>query len=279
MDIQWYPGHMQKAKRKLSEQLKLIDVVIEVLDARLPEGTKNPDFDELFSGKKRFYVLNKADLADPAVTKKWVAHYTGQGIPCAAFSAVSSDPGPLTDAILSVASEMVERWREKGVHKIVRAMVAGIPNVGKSAVLNRLSQSKKMKEGNKPGVTRGLQWARISPYFEVMDTPGILMPKIEDEETAAKIAAIGSIKQELLEIENLAFYLIQILTKNSSNLLKKRYNLGSLDADAAEVLKEICKQRGFLMKGGEFDIERGARIVLDEFKNGKIGRISLEVPE
>ncbi len=279
MDIQWYPGHMEKAKRKLAGQLKLIDVVIEVLDARLPEGTRNPDFDELFSGKKRFYVLNKADLADPAVTKRWLAFYMAQGIPCAAFSAVSSNPCVLTDAILTLAAEMVERWREKGVNKTVRAMVAGIPNVGKSAVLNRLSKSKKMKEGNKPGVTRGLQWAKVSPYFEVMDTPGILMPKIENEETAAKIAAIGSIKQEVLEIESLVFYLIQILTKNSPNLLKKRYNLDSLDQNAYEVLKEICRKRGFLMKGGEFDTVRGAKIVLDEFKNGKIGRISLEVPE
>lgn len=269
---------MQKAKRKLSEQLKLIDVVIEVLDARLPEGTRNPDFDELFSGKKRFFILNKSDLADPSVTKKWLAYYTGKGIPCAQFSAVSSDPLPLTDAILSVAAEMVERWREKGVNKTVRAMVAGIPNVGKSAVLNRLSQSKKMKEGNKPGVTRGLQWARISPYFEVMDTPGILMPKIENEQTAAKIAAIGSIRQEILDIESLAFYLIQVLTKSSPNLLEKRYNLDSIDPDAYEVLKEICKKRGFLMKGGEFDTERGAKVVLDEFKNGKIGRVSLEEP-
>jgi len=278
MDIQWYPGHMEKAKRKLSQQLKMIDVIIEVLDARLPEGTKNPDFDELFSGKNRFYVLNKADLADPSVTKKWISYYREQGIPCAAFSATSSDPGPLMDAILAVASEMVKRWKDKGVNKTVRAMVAGIPNVGKSAVLNRLSQSKKMKEGNKPGVTRGLQWARITPYFEVMDTPGILMPKIEDEETAAKIAAIGSIKQEILDIESLAFYIIQILTKYSPNLLKKRYNLDSLDPDAYNVLKDICKKRGFLKKGGEFDTEKGAVIFLDELKNGKIGRISLEEP-
>ena len=143
MDIQWYPGHMQRAKRKLAEQLKLIDVVIEVLDARLPEGTRNPDFDEIFLGKKRFYVLNKADLADPSVTKKWITYYVSQGIPCTDFSAVSSSPGPLTGAILSLASEMVARWREKGVNKTVRAMVAGIPNVGKSAVLNRLSSRKK----------------------------------------------------------------------------------------------------------------------------------------
>lgn len=278
MDIQWYPGHMQKAKRKLSEQLKGIDVVIEILDARLPEGTRNPDFDELFSLKKRFFVLNKADLADPGVTKKWIARYTGSGIPCAAFSATSSDPKPLTEAILASVKDLIAHWKEKGATKTVRAMVAGIPNVGKSAVLNRLSQSKKLKEGNKPGVTRGLQWARISPYFEVMDTPGILMPKIENEETAAKIALIGSIRQEILESESLAFYLIQILTKNSPNLLKKRYNLNNLDQDAYEVLKEICRKRGFLMKGGQFDTERGAKVVLDEFKNGIIGRISLEVP-
>ncbi len=279
MDIQWYPGHMQRAKRKLSEQLKLIDVIIEVLDARLPQGTQNPDFDELFAGKKRFYILNKADLADPSVTKKWLEHYRKQGVPCAEFSAPTSDPKHLTESILAAVREVVERYRAKGMEKTVRAMVAGIPNVGKSAVLNRLAGSGKMKEGNMPGVTRGLQWARISPYFEVMDTPGILMPKIENEQTAAKIAAIGSIKQEVLDAESIAYYVIQILTKNSPNLLKKRYNLDSLDSDAYEVLKEICRKRGFLLKGGEMDIERGAKIVMDEFKNGKIGRVSLEVPE
>jgi ribosome biogenesis GTPase A len=279
MDIQWYPGHMQKAKRKLAEQLKNIDIVLEVLDARLPQGTLNPDFDGLFSNKKRFFIINKADLANPATTKKWMQTFRAQGISCAEFTAPTSDPRPLMEAILADVQEMVERYRAKGVQKTVRAMVAGIPNVGKSAVLNRLSGSgKKMKEGNKPGVTRGLQWARITPYFEIMDTPGILMPKIENEETAAKIAAIGCIPMDILDFESIAYYLIQILTKNSPNLLEKRYNLNSPGPDANQVLFDICRSRGFLLRGGEMDLERGAKMVLDEFKNGKIGRVTLEEP-
>jgi len=278
MDIQWYPGHMQKAKRKLAEQLKNIDIVLEVLDARLPQGTQNPDFDDLFGNKRRFFILNKADLADNATTKKWIQTFRGRGIACAEFSAPTSDPKKLMDSILADVEELVERFRAKGVHKTIRAMVAGIPNVGKSAVLNRLSGSGKMKEGNKPGVTRGLQWARITPYFEIMDTPGILMPKIVNEETAAKIAAIGCIPLDILDFESIAYYVIQILTKYSPNLLKKRYNLNSLDSDANQVLFDICRGRGFLLKGGEMDLERGAKIVLDEFKNGIIGRVSLEVP-
>ncbi len=278
MDIQWYPGHMQKAKRKLAEQLKNIDIVLEVLDARLPRGTQNPDFDEIFSSKRRFFILNKADLADGAATKRWIQSFREEGVSCAEFSAPKSDPAKLLEAVLADVRELVERYRAKGVQKTVRAMVAGIPNVGKSAVLNRLSGSGKMKEGNKPGVTRGLQWARVTPYFEIMDTPGILMPKIENEETAAKIAAIGCIPMDILDFESIAYYLIQILTKNSPNLLKKRYNLNSLDVDANEVLTAICRSRGFLLRGGEVDLERGAKMILDEFKNGKIGRITLEEP-
>lgn len=278
MDIQWYPGHMQKAKRKLGEQLKNIDIVLEVLDARLPQGTQNPDFDDLFGSKRRFFILNKADMADPATTKKWISEFRARGISCTDFAAPTADPKRLMEAVLADVQEMLERYKAKGVQKTVRAMVAGVPNVGKSAVLNRLSGSGKMKEGNKPGVTRGLQWARVTPYFEIMDTPGILMPKIENEETAAKIAAIGCIPMDILDFESIAYYLIQILTKNSPNLLKKRYNLNSLDADANQVLFDICRSRGFLLRGGEMDQERGAKMVLDEFKNGKIGRVSLEEP-
>ena len=278
MDIQWYPGHMEKARRKLAGQIKDIDIVLEVLDARLPRGTQNPDFDGLFANKRRFFILNKADLADPATTKKWLQYFRAEGLSCAEFAAPTSDPRQLLDAVLADVQELVERWRAKGVEKTVRAMVAGIPNVGKSAVLNRLSGSGKMKEGNKPGVTRGLQWARVTPYFEILDTPGILMPKIENEETAAKIVAIGCIPMDILDFESIAYYVIQILTKNSPNLLKKRYNLNSLDADANRVLYDICKSRGFLLRGGEMDLERGAKVVLDELKNGKLGRISLEEP-
>ena len=278
MNIQWYPGHMTKAKRQLAEQLKRIDMVIEVLDARLPLGSQNPDFDDLFAGKKRFYMLNKADLADDALSAAWIAHFAAQGITAQKYSAQRSNPAALMNTMEKSARDITQRFEQKGVHKTVRALIAGIPNVGKSAILNRLSGTRKVKEGNKPGVTKGLQWVKLSPYFEIMDTPGILMPKIENEETAAKIALIGCVKQEILDEENLAYYLISFLQKTKPGLLIDRYNLEDLDKDAYEVLGDIAKKRGFLLKGGLMDYERAAKTVLDEFKNGKLGRLTLEVP-
>lgn len=269
---------MTKAKRQLQEKLKSIDMVIEVLDARLPFGSQNTDFENLFLNKKRFYILNKCDLADDRITAKWIAYFQSKGIPVRKFSAHSGSASQLLDVLVEYSKEITEKYAQKGINKTVRALVAGIPNVGKSAILNRLSGSKKAKEGNKPGVTKGLQWVKITPYFEIMDTPGLLMPKIEDDETAAKIAFIGSIKQEILDEENLAYHLIRMLKNTSPELLVERYKLDELKENAYDVLGDICKKRGFLLKGGEFDYERGARTVLEEFKNGKMGKISLEQP-
>ena len=279
MNIQWYPGHMTKAKRQLAPKMKLIDMVIEVVDARLPLGSQNPDFEAMFKDKKKFYILNKSDLADDNITKAWVSYFKAQGNDAKAYSAQRGNPGALMDAIVKSAEFLTEKYKEKGINKTVRAMIAGIPNVGKSAILNRLSGTRKMKEGNKPGVTKGLQWAKITPYFEIMDTPGILMPKIENEETAAKIAFIGCIKQEILDEENLAYYLVKTISEIKPKVLTERYKLDEIKDNPYETLCDICKKRGFLLKGNEFDIERGARTVLDEFKNGKMGKISLEKPQ
>ncbi len=271
---------MTRAKRQLKDQLKIIDVVIEVLDARLPFSSQNSDFDSLFEGKKRFYILNKTDLADDRVTDRWMNWFEKKGIPAMKYSAHTGNSSLLLSRLTEFSSGIVERYREKGVNKTVRALVVGIPNVGKSAILNRLSGSKKAKEENRPGVTRGLQWVRVTEHFEILDSPGLLMPKISDEESAAKIAFIGSIKQEILNTEELAFYLIKFLSASNPGLLEERYDLKLEGQDEPlDIMDAICRRRGFLLKGGELDYDRCARTVLDEFRKGKMGRITLELPE
>lgn len=279
MNVNWYPGHMAKARRALKDKLKLIDLVVEVLDARAPRSTKNPDFDQLFSGKERMYVLNKEDLADPAVTKRWLSHFRGQGAYAVSYSAASGDKRKLLREIESAGNEIFERYRKKGVNKTVRALVCGIPNVGKSAILNRLAGEKKLKEGNTPGLTRGLSWVKLTPYLELLDSPGLLWPKIKDEQTGVKIALLGSVRQEILDEEAFALYLAGLLIEKAPELLKARYKAEELPETGTGLIELICKNRGFLLKGGAADYERGCLTLLDEFKNGKIGRFSMESPE
>ncbi len=279
MDIQWYPGHMTKARRQMQQKLKMIDMVIETLDARAPKSSLNPDFDDRFASKMRMYVLNKADLADQNITKQWVAYFKQQEIPCISFSAANDKPAVLQKQIVDAANGFLQRYRDKGVKKTLRAMIVGIPNVGKSAILNRLLGTKKMKEGNKPGVTKALQWAKIDDYLEIMDSPGMLWPKFDDEQTGAVVALIGSVKLDVLNEEELAFYLIKLLARSHPEMLIERYKLDEVGEDAYQMLCDISRKRGFFLKGGEYDTERAAKTVLDEFKNGKLGRISLEVPD
>lgn len=278
MSIQWYPGHMTKAKRQLEPRMKLIDLVIEVLDARAPKSSNNPDFDDLFRNKIKLYILNKADLADPKITENWIKKFRDEGYTAIPFSATQGNIKDLKKTIAESAKDFLDKYKAKGVNKVLRGLIAGIPNVGKTAILNRLLGTKKLTEGNKPGVTKNLQWAKIDPYLEIMDSPGLLWPKFEDEETGAIIALIGSINSEILNNEELAFYLIKLLKETEPYLIKERYKLDELNDDAYQVLCDICKKRGFLFKGGEYDIERGAKTLLDEFKNGKLGRVSLEKP-
>lgn len=278
MDIQWYPGHMTKARRQLQKKLHMIDMVIEVLDARAPKSSLNPDFDDLFAQKIRFYALNKADLADAAVTKEWLGYFRQDGIQAVSFSASGGNTQTLKNAIVAGAGEYLNKYRAKGVKKVLRALVVGIPNVGKSAILNRLTGKRKLQEGNKPGVTKALQWAKIDDYLEIMDSPGLLWPKFKDEETAATVALIGSVKLDILNEEELAYYLVKRLKESAPGMLQTRYKLDALGEDAYKVLCEIGQKRGFLLKGGQIDMERAAKTVLDEFKNGKMGRISLERP-
>ena len=278
MNINWYPGHMTKAKRELLTKIKLIDLVIEVLDARAPLSSLNPDFHDIFSTKKKLYILNKSDMADDRLTIKWIKYFEDLGIPAVAYSALNGNPKELKKKIEEAAAEIYERYEKKGMKKTVRALVCGIPNVGKSAILNRLYGKKKLEEGNKPGVTRGLAWVKLTPYLELLDSPGLLWPKIEDEETGATIALIRCIKTEILDEEELAFYLIKKLSIVAPQMLMQRYGLDHLEQDAWDVMTQICKKRGFLMRGGEVDTERGAKMLLDEFANAKLGKITLELP-
>ena len=279
MTIQWYPGHMAKSRRLLSEKLKIIDLVIEVVDARAPFSTKNPDFDNLFRQKKRILLLNKRDLAEPEITKEWLKYFNDKGITTLEFCAVRDNPAALIKAINKELLPTIEKYKSKGMHKTLRCVAAGIPNVGKSALLNRIAGGKKLKEGNKPGVTRGLQWLKLNNDIELLDSPGLLWPKIENQSNALNIALLKSINEDILNTEELAVGLVSFFSKNYPKRIRERYNLDDVsEKNEHEILTQICTNRGFLMKGGVLDLERASNMIIDEFQNGKLGRISLEKP-
>ena len=277
MLIQWYPGHMAKARRMLEENLKMIDVVVELLDARSPLGTRNPDFDGLFAGKERVILLNKSDLADAAATKAWIAYFKKKGF--SAMEINSTNAAKRKDTIGMIekaAAPVVARYKQKGVLKTVRAMVVGIPNVGKSTLINRLAGGARAQVGDRPGVTKGKQWVKIGDYLEVMDTPGLLWPKLEDERLSRHLAYIGSVRDDIMDIEQLASSLLIELTQSCPTAVTARYKCCAAGQSAEELLRAVCESRGFVLPGREPDTERAARIVLDEFRAGKIARVTLE---
>lgn len=275
MEIHWYPGHMTKAKRQIAEKLKLISVAVIAVDARAPLSSLSPDLKEQLSGKACIILLNKSDLADPEQTKKWTEYYKRLFGHAMSFSAIKDKPGRLVSAIREAAAPMVQRYAAKGARKTVRVLIAGIPNVGKSAIINRLVGQKSAKEGDKPGVTRGLQWVRLSDTLELLDSPGLLWPKIEPPETAERIAVLGSLRSEVIDEVTLAQKLISMLADAAPGALKTRYGVEERP-DGRQMLEDICRKRGFLIKQGEIDERRGARALLDEFRGGKLGRITLE---
>lgn len=280
MQIHWYPGHMAKARRMLQENLKLIDVVAELLDARAPAATRNPDFEALFAGKARVVLLNKSDLADPDATRAWVEHFQAQGLTAGAVASTSNAGKKQAAALIErAAAPAVARMREKGINKVVRVLVAGIPNVGKSTFINRTAGQARAQVGDKPGVTRGKQWVRITPHLELMDTPGLLWPKLEDERHARHLAYLGSIRDEVMDAEALAAALLAELLALRPAALTERYARVAPGMDGAELLCAVCESRSFFLPGRAPDTERAARIVLDEFRAGRLGRITLETPE
>ncbi len=279
MVYQWYPGHMTKTIRQIEEQIRLIDLVIEIVDARIPMSSRNPDLDRLSLGRERMILFGKPDLADPAANEKWMAYYRECGMhPFACDLRSNRSLKLLAPMIREVCKAKIERDRRKGIqNRPIRAMVAGIPNVGKSTFINSFSGSAAAKTGNKPGVTKGKQWIRISKEVELLDTPGLLWPKFEDQTVGLNIALVGSMPDEILRIEELALDLIRVLLPRYPGVLAARYDLQE-EADPLRVLEGIALRRGCLKKGGEADSEKAARLLMDDFRSGRIGRISLELP-
>lgn len=284
-DIHWYPGHMTKAIRQMREDIKLIDVVIELVDARIPISSRNPDIDELAKNKSRVIILNKTDMADETVSEEWLRFFDEKGFLALKLnSKTGNGMKDMKAKINEAAKEKMERDRKRGIlNRPVRAIVVGIPNVGKSTFINSFAGRAVTKTGNKPGVTKGKQWIRLNKSVELLDTPGILWPKFEDRKIAEHLAYIGSMRDEVVEKTELSLSLIRDLLKNYKGALESSYGLilekeeeDYSEEFCAEVLKGIAEKRAFLKKGGEVDLDKAAFTVLDDFKNGRLGKISLE---
>ncbi|MCI8994778.1 MAG: ribosome biogenesis GTPase YlqF [Lachnospiraceae bacterium] len=279
MQVQWYPGHMTKAKRMMQEQIKLIDLILELVDARIPLSSRNPDIDELGRQKARVILLNKADLADDRQNEAWEAYFRDQGFFTVKINARSGAGMKAIQGVIQEAcKEKLERDRRRGIlNRPVRAMVAGIPNVGKSTFINSFAGRACTKTGNKPGVTKGAQWIRLNKQVELLDTPGILWPKFEDAQVGLRLAMIGSIREEILNSQELAWELLGFLQKQVPGVLEERYGI-SEDGESYALLEDIARRRGCLQKGSALDTEKAAGILLEEFRSGKLGKITLEFP-
>ena len=278
MDINWYPGHMAKAKRLLADQLGRVDVVVELCDARLPHASRNPDLDKLLSGKKRVLLLNKADLADPQATSAWLNEFSRQGIDASSYNASAGKAKDALAVIEKAARETVERAAQRGIKKTVKAMVVGVPNVGKSTFTNKLHGGSIAKTGDRPGVTRSNQWVRINPYLELMDSPGLLWPRLDDQIAARRLCYIGTVKDDVVDLAMLTIHLLQDLLKVKPEAVMERFRVKDPTLTGEALLEAVCQGRGFLMKGGVYDYDRCCGVVLDEFRAGKLGRITLELP-
>ncbi len=279
MQLQWYPGHMMKAKRQMQEDMKLIDLVIELVDARIPASSRNPDIDELAAHKSRLVLLNKADLADENRNQVWCSHFKAQDMHAVKIDARNRAGMKEVQRVIGEAcKEKMEKNRRRGIiNRPVRAMVVGIPNVGKSTFINSYAGKSCTKTGNRPGVTKGKQWIRLNKNVDLLDTPGILWPKFDDERAGMHLAYIGSIKDELFHADELALGLIGELTEQYAGILSERYKIDE-GVKSMEVLGQIAQKRGCLKKGSELDYEKAAALLLDDFRNGSLGRITIDLP-
>ena len=283
-DLHWYPGHMTKAVRQMKEDIKLIDVVIELVDARIPISSRNPDIDSLAANKSRVIVLNKADLADDKATEEWVKHFEEKALIAVKLNSKSGNGiKQVKDAIAKAAEAKMARDRARGIlNRPVRAIVGGIPNVGKSTFINSFAGRAVTKTGNKPGVTKGKQWIRLNKQVELLDTPGILWPKFEDRKTAEHLAFIGSIRDEVIEKRELAIKFVNELEERYEGLLAKYYGFEAMDKKedkiefSMQILSLIAEKRALVKKGGEVDTDKASVLILDDFKNGRLGKITLE---
>jgi len=290
MNIQWYPGHMTKTRRQIEADLKHVDIVVEIIDARIPQSSRNPDIDTICAGKPRLIVLNRADQADPAMNKRWTAFFKAQG-----HSVLETDAktgkgiNQFSTVIQHALRDQIARWREKGqVGRPVRAMVVGVPNVGKSTFINKVAKKKSALAGDRPGVTRGKQWVNVDPSLDLLDTPGILWPKFEDMTTGMRLAFTGAVKDDIMDVETLGCHFMTLMAAHYPDALKAAYKLTAIPEREEEendvaygyrLLQACAQKRGMRISGGEFDTERMARVLLDEYRGGKLGRFTLEQPE
>lgn len=290
MNIQWYPGHMTKTRRMIVDQLKHMDAVCEILDARIPVSSRNPDVEELTAGKPRLIVLNRVDQADPAATKAWSAYFRGKGYAVLEVNAKEGQgTARFSGAVRELLAEKIAAYAEKGqAGRMIRVMILGIPNVGKSTFINKVARRKTAKAEDRPGVTRSKQWVPIDQSLELLDTPGILWPKFEDQSVGLNLAYTGAVKDEIMDLETLSCHLMAYLGIRYPQALTAGYKLAALperEEEEGEVawgyrlLEAAGRKRGFLISGGEVDTERMAKILLDEFRGGKLGRFTLELPE
>lgn len=277
MNFQWYPGHMTKAKRQMQEDIKLIDLVVELVDSRIPLSSRNPDIDELGKNKFRLILMNKADLADKRQSDRWAKYFESKGYFVYSLDArTKSGIKKITDIIMEACKEKIERDRKRGIkNRPVRAMVVGIPNVGKSTFINSYAGKAVTKTGNKPGVTKGKQWIRMGKNVELLDTPGILWPKFEDQMVGLRLALVGSIKDEILNTDELALELVKFLKEKYSGILNERYDVDESQKDI-DIISQIAVNRNCLSKGSEPDFSKAANLLIDEFRSGKLGKITVE---
>lgn len=273
-NINWYPGHMKKTRELISENIKMSDVVLEITDARIPKSGRNPIIDEIIGNKRRIIILTKSDLADKVETAKWQAKFKSEG---KESMTINGNTGSGIKNLIKKLNEIKnEEDKKRNLKRSLRIMVVGVPNAGKSSIINRLSGKKSTRIGNKPGITRGKQWVHIGENIDLLDTPGILWPKFEDPKSGLNLAFVGSIKDEILDIEDIAIELLKLLSLKYENLILSRYNLDSIGTSPLETMEKICKKRGFIKKGENFDYERASKTIIDEFRSGKIGNITID---
>ena len=281
MNIQWYPGHMTKTRRQIEADLKNVDAVCEIVDARIPMSSRNPDIDSICANKPRIILLNRMDLADPETTKRWLTYFRSNGMAAVATDCKSQKGiGAFQPAVRSVLKEKIERNAAKGMNKPLKVMIVGIPNVGKSTLINQISGRKGAKAENRPGVTRGKQWVTVDSSLLLLDTPGILWPKFDDPNVGMMLAFTGAVKENVIDTEELAARLMELLWKHYPNVLKDRYKVDiQEELPGYMLLEEAGRKRGYLLSRGEINTERMAKVLLDEYRSGKLGHFTLEVPE
>ncbi|WP_110929398.1 ribosome biogenesis GTPase YlqF [Bacillus massiliglaciei] len=280
MTIQWFPGHMAKARREVTEKLKLIDIIFELVDARIPASSRNPMIDEIIQHKPRIILLNKADMADPIKTKQWLEYYKNQGVKAVAINSQAGNGlNQITAAAKELLKEKFDRMKAKGIKpRAIRAMIVGIPNVGKSTLINRLAKKNIAKTGNTPGVTKAQQWIKVGKEMELLDTPGILWPKFEDQEVGLKLALTGAIKDTILNLHEVSLYGLRFLEKEYSDRLKSRYSLTEIPEETVELFDAVGKFRGCLASRGMVDYDKTAELVVREIRSEKMGPLTFEMP-